>query len=339
MIETPEQLEQQLTNPSPELINAMASLSGDILILGVGGKMGPTLAQLAVNACRQAGVKKRVIGVSRFSAGDTAQKLQQGGVETISADLLDDNQLQQLPDVENVIYMVGFKFGSTGNEHLTWVMNAYLPGRVAQRFPKSRTVVFSTGNVYHLTPLCSGGATEDTPTAPVGEYAQSALGRERVFEYFSRRNQTPMLIYRLNYANDLRYGVLLDVAQAVYSGQPVDLAMGYANVIWQGDANEVALRSLLYTSCPPRILNVTGPETVSIRWLAEQFAGLMGTKPVFTGAEAGSALLSNASRAHQLFGYPRVNLRQMIEWTAHWVQSGGATLGKPTHFQERQGKF
>jgi nucleoside-diphosphate-sugar epimerase len=339
MIETLAQLEQQLAQPSAELVGDMASLSGDILILGVGGKMGPSLARLAVNACKQAGVHKRIIGVSRFASGSLAQELGADGVETISADLLDDNQLAELPQVENVIYMAGYKFGSTGNEQLTWVMNSYLPGRVADKYRQSRTVVFSSGNVYPLTPLSMGGASEEYPVAPVGEYAQSVLGRERVFTYFGQKFSTPIVFYRLNYAIDLRYGVLLDVAQAVQDGKPIDLSMGHANVIWQGDANEVALRSLHIASCPPRILNVTGPETLSIRWLAERFGDILGKSPIYTGVESDSALLNNASQAHQLFGYPRVSLRQMIEWTAHWVQSGGTTHGKPTHFQERQGRF
>ncbi|NLN20011.1 MAG: NAD(P)-dependent oxidoreductase [Firmicutes bacterium] len=334
-----EQLERVLAEPSPALVGDMAKIEGDILILGVGGKMGPSLAKLAVNAIRQAGVKKRVIGVSRFSTRDLADELEAAGVETIAADVSDEAQLQSLPEVENVIYMIGFKFGATGQEYRTWAINAYLPGRVAERFPRSRFVAFSTGNVYPLTPLIMGGASEEYPPDPVGEYAQSCLGRERVFEYFSRLNQTPMVIFRLNYAIDMRYGVLLDVATAVNEQQPIDLSMGHANVIWQGDANEIALRSLLLASSPPTVLNVTGPEIVSIRWLAERFGELLGRKPVFVGEEQPTALLSNASRAHQIFGYPRVSLRQMIEWTAEWVKRGGETLGKPTRFQEREGRF
>jgi nucleoside-diphosphate-sugar epimerase len=339
MIESVEQLERKLAEPSELLIDDMKRLSGDIMLLGVGGKMGPSLARLAVNACKAAGVRKRIIGVSRFSSGNLAQELERDGVETISADLLNEDQLKQLPKVENIIFMVGFKFGSTGNEYLSWAMNSYLPGRVASHFDQSRAVVFSTGNVYHLTPLAMCGASEEHPVAPVGDYAQSALGRERVFEYFSHKNQTPLFIYRLNYAIDLRYGVLLDVAQSVNAGRAIDLSMGHANVIWQGDANEIALRALHVAAYPPVTMNVTGPETISIRWLAERFGELLGKEPVFTGEEQDSALLSNASRAHQLFGYPRVSLRQMIEWVAHWVKIDGETLNKPTHFQERRGRF
>ena len=334
-----EQLEKVLATPSAAGVEDMAKLDGDILILGVGGKMGPSLAKLAVNTAREAGVKRRVIGVSRFSSGGLAEELQKCGVETLAADVLDEAQLQSLPEVENVIYMIGFKFGSHGQEHRTWAVNTYLPGRVAEKFSDSRIVAFSTGNVYPLTPLTMGGASEEHPPAPVGEYAQSCLGRERVFTYFSSLHKTPMVLFRLNYAIDMRYGVLLDVATAVKEQRPIDLSMGHANVIWQGDANELALRALHVASSPPLVLNVTGPEMVSIRWLAQRFGDLLGVEPIFTGQEQNTALLSNASRAHQLFGYPRVSLRQMIEWMAQWVQLEGETLGKPTHFQERKGRF
>lgn len=334
-----EQLEKMLADPSPACVRDIAEIDGDILILGVGGKMGPSLAKLAVTAIKEAGVKKRVIGVSRFSTRELADDLQAHGVETVAADVQNESQLQALPEVENVIYMVGFKFGSTGQEHRTWAVNTYLPGRVAEKFAQSRIVAFSTGNVYPLTPLAMAGASEEHPTAPVGEYAQSCLGRERVFEYFSWLHKTPVVIFRLNYAIDLRYGVLLDVATAVKQQKPINLNMGHANVIWQGDANELALRSLRVASSPPLVLNVTGPETVSIRWLAERFGELLGQEPIFIGEEQPTALLSNASRAHQMFGYPRVSLRQMIDWTAQWVQQDGRTLGKPTHFQERKGRF
>lgn len=338
-IDTVDQLDAELTRPSAALIEDIARLEGDIMILGVGGKMGPTLARLAKNAVRAAGVEKRIIGVSRFSSGGLEQELQAHGVETIAADLFNEAQLKALPDVPNIIYMVGYKFGTTGQEHMTWAMNAYLPGRVAERFKGARTVVFSTGNVYPLTPVTMGGAWEGYPTGPVGEYAQSCLGRERVYEHFARVHKTPTLIFRLNYAIDLRYGVLLDVAQKVKAQQPVDVSMGHANVIWQGDANEIAIRCLHACDVPPKILNVTGPETVSVRWLAGQFGELFGVEPIIQGVEQETALLSNAALSNQLFGYPRVSLRQMIEWTAHWVNIGGPTLNKPTHFQQREGKF
>jgi len=267
------------------------------------------------------------------------QELEDCGIETIACDLLDDGQLNELPDVKNVIYMAGKKFGTMGSEYLTWAMNAYLPGRVAEKFKNSRMVVFSTGNVYPLTPVKNGGASEENSTGPVGEYAQSCLGRERVFEYFSRKYEIPMTFFRLNYANDLRYGVLYEVASAVMEERPIDLSMGHVNIIWQGDANEYALRSLSVTECPPCILNITGPETVSIRWLAERFGEGFGKKPVFINEEEDTALLSNASKAHKLFGYPRVTLRQMIEWQIEWLKMGGEVINKPTHFQERRGEY
>jgi nucleoside-diphosphate-sugar epimerase len=338
-LETLQQLECRLAEPSPACVDDIGKLSGDILILGVGGKMGPSLARMARNAVREAGVNKRIIGVSRFSTGGLAEELEAEGIATVAADLMDDEQLQALPDAENVIYMVGFKFGSTGQEHLAWAVNTFLPGRVAQRFGHSRIAAFSTGNVYPLTPWRAGGATEEHPTGPVGEYAQSCLGRERILQFFSRQQQTPMVLLRLNYAIDLRYGVLLDVATAVRDRRPIDVSMGYANVIWQGDANEMALRSLRLAASPPRVLNITGPETTSIRWLGERFGELLGVKPVFAGVEQDTALLSRASLAHRLFGQPRVSLQQMIEWTARWVEVGGHTLDKPTHFQEREGRF
>jgi nucleoside-diphosphate-sugar epimerase len=338
-MKTVEELERKMTESSDDLVRAVSQLDGDLIILGVGGKMGPSLAMLAKNAIRAAGGKQRVIGVSRFSSGTLRSKLEAAGIETISADLLDDQQLQQLPKAENVIYMAGQKFGTTGREPYTWAMNAYLPGRVAEAFRHSRIVSYSTGNVYPLMPVKGGGATEETPVAPVGEYAQSCLGRERIFSYFSTVYNIPMLHFRLNYAIDMRYGVLLEVASAVRERQPIDLSMGHVNVIWQGDANEMAIRSLALCDTPPRILNVTGPETISVRWLAEQFAKRFGVDPIFVNEEQDTALLSNASEAHRLFGYPRVSLQQMIDWTVEWIEAGGEILNKATRFQERKGEF
>lgn len=337
--ETVEALEAELASPSPALVSAMADLDGDLLVLGAGGKMGPSLCHLAAEAMRQAGLRHRVIAVARFSAPGLAQQLEAWGAQAIRADLLDDRALADLPDAPAVVYMAGQKFGTTGAEALTWAMNAYLPGRVAERYAGSRIAVFSSGNVYPLVPLTSGGATEDVQPAPVGEYAQSVLGRERVFTHFSSLRGTAVSILRLNYAIDLRYGVLLDVAQAVWEGRPIDLRMGMANVIWQGDANEVALRSLVLAASPPAVWNLTGPETVSIRWLAGRFGELLGTEPHLVNQEAETALLNNAGRCHQAFGYPRVTLGQMITWTAAWVKNGGPTHDKPTHFQEREGNF
>lgn len=339
MMRTVQELEERLASPSAALIEELSQLDGDIMLLGVGGKMGPSLARLAVNAIRQAGLDKKVIGVSRFSNKELRRELEEAGVEIISADLSDDKALQALPETQNILYMAGNKFGTTGNEHFTWMMNAYLPGRVAERFRNSRMVVFSTGNVYPFTPVSQGGATERTSPNANGEYGQSCLGRERIFEHFSHKNGTPMFIYRLNYAIDLRYGVLLELARSVREGLPIDITMGHANVIWQGDANEIALRALLRCSSPPNVMNITGPETLSLRWAANEFGRKLGIEPIFTGAEAPTALLSNAAKAAATFGYPRVSLAEMIDWIGDWVGQGGETWNKPTHFQEREGKY
>ncbi len=336
---TVEELENKMTQPSEALINDLQKIDGDLLIIGVGGKMGPTLAKLAKRAFDQIGKKQRVIGVSRFSNSLLKDQLNQAGIETIACDLLDDQAIQQLPNVKNVMYMAGNKFGTVGNEHFTWVMNAYIPGRVADKFRESRIVAFSTGNVYPLTPISKNGCDETTPVNPVGEYAQSCLGRERVLTHFSHKFQTEMLIYRLNYAIDLRYGVLLEIAQQVYNDQPVDISMGNVNVIWQGDANEYALRALLHVDSPPKILNVTGPETLSVRWLAEEFGKKFNKHPQLVGVEGEEALLNNASESHRLFGYPKVTVREMIDLIATWVQEDGDTWNKPTHFQEKKGAY
>ncbi len=333
-----EKLYQQLLQPSDDLISEIAALEGDILILGVGGKMGPDLARLAKHAIDKAGVRKKVIGVSRFSEPGLQEELEQEGIDTYNADLLKDDQLQALPDVKNVLYLAGTKFGTSGKESLTWAMNSYLPGRVAEKYKNSRIVVFSTGNVYHLTPVLAGGAMEDQLPQPVGEYAQSCLGRERIFQYFSSVNNTPMLIYRLNYANDVTYGVLLDIALSVKDDKPIDLSMGHINVIWQGDANERALRSLLHCQEPPKILNIAGP-IVSVRWVAEGFGQIFGHEPKFFGAEQSTALLSNADESFRLFGNPNVSIKTMMGVLAEWINHGGKLLNKPTHFQEREGQF
>jgi nucleoside-diphosphate-sugar epimerase len=332
-------LAQELLQPSAALVADVASLQGDLILLGAGGKMGPSMASLARRAMDAAGNPGQVIAVSRFSDAAARAAMEKENIRTIAADLLDEDQLAALPDAANVIYLAGTKFGTTGNEPLTWAMNSYLPGRVASRYRHSRLVVLSTGNVYPLSPVAHGGMTESDAPSPVGEYGQSCLGRERIFQYFSRQHGTPVLIYRLNYAIDFRYGVLLEVARAVAEERPVDLTTGHVNVIWQGDANEIAIRALHHASSPAEILNVTGPETVSVRWLAEQFAALLDKEPRFIGEARETALLSNASLAHRRFGYPRVTLRQMIEITVAWLQTGGEVLNKPTHFQERQGKF
>jgi nucleoside-diphosphate-sugar epimerase len=267
------------------------------------------------------------------------ESLEGAGIETVSADLLAPRALASLPDAPNVLYMAARKFGSTGAEHLTWAMNALLPALVAKRYPAARIVAFSTGNVYPLVSVAGGGATEDMLPVPVGEYAQSALARERIFEFFSRRNQTRMMMLRLNYAIDLRYGVLLDIGQKVFERRPVDVTMGHVNVIWQGEANSIALRSFGLCQSPPAVLNVTGPETAAVRWIAGEFGKRFGMEPIFQGMEAETALLSNAGRCQKLFGRPSVTVEQMIEWVADWIRMGGVTLAKPTHFETRDGRF
>ncbi|ULQ52727.1 NAD-dependent epimerase/dehydratase family protein [Flavihumibacter fluvii] len=330
---------QALLRPSDVLVNDMKAIEGDIILLGVGGKMGPALARLAKQAVDKAGVQKRIIGISRFSEAGLEEELQQAGIETISADLLNEKDLKSLPDAKNIIYLAGTKFGTTGNESFTWAINSYLPGRVAEKYHSSNIVVFSTGNIYPLTSVSGGGASEDLAPQPIGEYAQSCLGRERIFQHFGLKNNTPLLIYRLNYANDVSYGVLLEIAKAVMAEKPIDLAMGNVNVIWQGDANEIAIRCLLHCSVPSKILNVTGPETLSVRWLANQFGVLFGKSPIFVNDEQPTALLSNASESFRIFGYPHIPLKTMMNLLVGWLNEGGKTINKETHFQERKGQF
>jgi len=339
LINTETELEELLSRPTEADAAALAALEGDLLILGAGGKMGPSLARLARRACNQASVRKRIVAVSRFSTQDLRAQLEADGVETIASDLLETGALKRLPDAQNVLFMVGRKFGTGSCEPLTWVVNTFLPGVVAERYRDSRIAVLSTGNVYPLRLAVQGGADESCLLAPVGEYAQSAVGRERMFEYASQRWNTRVAILRLNYAIDLRYGVLLDIGTAVYEKRPVDLRMPLANVIWQGDANSACLRSLTHCQSPPLVLNLTGPETLSVRYIAEEFGRRFHVQPVLAGEELPSALLSNAARCHQLLGYPKVSALDMIEWTARWIAMGGRRLGKPTNFQTRDGRF
>ncbi len=339
MIRTTAELEQRLADPSAALIADVAELDGDLLVLGAGGKMGPSLVRLALRAIEAAGVSKTVTAVSRFGDADVRRDLEAAGARTLALDLLEPGALDGLPDAANVVYMVATKFGTSGQEHLTWAQNAFLPGLVGRRFAAARIVAFSSGNVYPLVPVASGGAQEGDPVGPIGEYAQSVLGRERLFEDAAHRYGTHSLLFRLNYAAELRYGILVDLAEAVRDGAPIDVSMGHFNVIWQGDANEVALRSLALAATPPAVLNVTGPEIVSVRRMAVRLGELLGREPILVGEEEPTALLSNAGRAHARFGYPSVALGTLVEWVAAWVGAGGPTLGKPTKFGVRSGRF
>ena len=338
-IKSVQELEEFLARPSESDIAAMGRRDGDLLILGVGGKMGPSLARRARRAAEKAGVRKKIIAVARFSDNQLRASLASEGIETLAVDLLQPGALSKLPDVPNVVFMAARKFGTTGSEDLTWAMNTFLPGLVAERYRASRIVAFSTGNVYPLRHAMEGGAIESTPVAPVSEYAQSALGRERMFEYGSRQWGTAVTILRLNYAIDLRYGVLLDIGTAVFERRPIDLHMALVNIIWQGDANSVCLRSFAHCQAPPLILNLTGPETLSVKFIAEEFGRRFNVQPTFISEEMPTALLSNAAKAHQMFGRPTVTPEQMIDWTSAWISTGGPRLNKPTHFEVRDGKF
>lgn len=338
-IEDIEQLDERLSRPTPQLVERLAQLEGDLIVLGVGGKMGPTLARMARRASEEAGAPRRVIGVSRFSGSGLRERLEGWGIETVAGDLLDEGFMASLPDAPLVMSMVGMKFGATGNESLTWAMNTHLPSMICRKFARSRIMAFSTGNVYGMVPVTSGGSLETDTLRPEGEYAMSGLGRERMYEHFSRTQGTPLTILRLNYACELRYGVLVDLAQKVYAGTPVDLSMGVANVIWQGDANAVALQALSCASSPAFVMNITGPETLSVRQACERMGEQMGREPQFTGEPRPDALLNNSQLAHRMFGYPEVSLHQLIDWIAAWVAAGGESLGKPTKFEVRDGRF
>lgn len=333
------ELDEFLSRPSPQLLEEIHELAGGVLILGIGGKMGHTLGRMAKRALAEAGLRAPVIGASRFSDPAVARALENDGIETVTCDLTDRFAVDRLPDLPNVVFMAGRKFGSNGNEPLTWAVNAYAPGLVAARFAKSRILVFSTGNVYPFVPVASGGACESERPAPVGEYAQSCLGRERVFEHFSSALRAATVIARLNYAVELRYGVLVDIALAIWEGQPVDVSMSHVNVIWQGDACDMMLRAFPLAAAPAEVVNVTGPEVLSVRHAAERLSERLDRPLRLVGLESETALLANAGKAVDRLGRPAVDVDQMLDWIAEWVQLGGRTLGKPTHFAERGGQF
>lgn len=336
---TEEKLNELLATPSQALIEDIKKIEGDIMVLGAGGKMGPTLCVLAKNAIKEAGIQKRVIAVSRFSDPYATELLKEQGVETISCDLLNLEELNALPEVENVIYMAGRKFGTNGEEWKTWAMNSTLPAFVAEKFKKSKIVVFSSGNIYPIVPLSSGGSTEKDPVGPIGEYPMSVLARERAFEYAANTYGTKIFMYRLNFAVDLRYGVLYDMAHNIMNGEPVKLATPCLNCIWQGSANEIAIRGFLYADSPVFKMNVTGPEILSIKKTALQLGEYLGKEVTFEGEEGNDAYLNDASLAMELFGYPTVTANELIRWQAEWILDGGRALGKPTHFEERKGTY
>ncbi len=333
------ELDELMSRPHPGVVRLMERLPGDITILGIAGKMGLSLGALAVRSIRAAGVSKKVYGISRFSDADAIAALEQSGIIPIRCDLLDPSAVQALPLTPNVIFMAGRKFGTGGQESLTWAMNTLVPAHVGSHFRTSRIAAFSTGCVYPLIPVERVGCTERDPPDPVGEYAQSCLGRERIFEYASRAHGTPVCLLRLNYALDVRYGVIHDLARAIWEGRPVNRNVGHFNGIWQGDANAHALLALECCTTPPTLLNITGPETIPVAEVAETLGRLMGRKVSYEGNPGPVAYLNNAGLSHSLFGYPQVPVAHVIRWTADWVRQGGRSLGKPTHFEVADGKY
>lgn len=336
---TESELEEMLSAPRAETITALDACPGDIVVLGAGGKMGPTLARMAARAASAAASARRVVAVSRFSSGAAERALRDAGVEVVRCDLLDPAAVRALPDAPNVVYMAGQKFGTTDAPDATWAMNTVVPAYCAERYRGARMVVFSTGNVYPLVPASSGGAREDDAVAPVGEYAASCVGRERVFEFFARRDGTRVAIVRLNYAIDLRYGVLTDIATRIWRDEPVSLAMGFVNVVWQGDANRVALECLPRAAVPPYVVNLTGHEALPVRELAIALGVRLGRTPRFEHRPGADALLSDTSRLRRDFAPLELSVERMLDLVAEWVRGGGPLLGKPTHFETRDGRF
>ena len=338
-IETEAALDEVLTTPRPVLVEAIRELRSPLVILGAGGKMGPSLAVLARRAAEAAGHELKVIAVSRFTDRTREEWLQDHGVKTVAADLLDRKSVRGLPDAGEVLYMVGLKFGTEANPSLTWAINTVAPLHVLERYGGRRVVALSTGNVYPLSQVEEGGSRESDPLIPLGEYANAAVARERLFDYGSRETATQVALIRLNYATDLRYGVPVDLAQKVWHREPIDLRNGFFNCIWQGDANEMILRAFPLAHSPARAWNLTSPRTCQVREVAGRLGELLGREPVFTGEEAGTALLSNARALCAELGDPPTSLETILEWTAHWLKSGGSSLDRPTHFEVRDGRF
>lgn len=336
---TKERLDEILCEPSDRLIADLGKLEGDIMILGAGGKMGPTMSILAANAVKKGNLGKKVYAVSRFSDQKARDLMESNGVIAISADLQCASDIDSLPDCPNIIFMVGRKFGTDGQEALTWGMNAAVPVLVLERFFRSRFVVFSSGNIYDLVEPSSGGSQESDRVNPIGEYTQSCLARERIFEYYASTRGTKVLIFRLSYAIALEYGVISDIAKKVNEGQPIGLANPCFNCIWQNDANEYALRSLLLADNPVRKLNVTGPEVAGVKAVAQKLGQLLGKSVSFVGQSSPTAYLENSSEAMTALGYPKVSLGRMIELQAQWIKDGGSYIDKPTHFEERKGSY
>jgi nucleoside-diphosphate-sugar epimerase len=338
-IENLDQLERMLSEPTEQLVEMMRRIEGDIILLGVAGKIGPSLARMAKRASDLAGTTRRIIGVSRFSSAKEESTLKAGGIETVRCDLLDEAAVAKLPEAPNVIYLAGKKFGSSGDSSMTWAMNTWLPGVACQKYRSSRIVAYSTGNVYGAAEVANGGSRETDPTEPIGEYAMSCLGRERILQHFSQTLKIPMALIRLFYACEVRYGVLVDLARKVAEGEAIDLSVGYFNVIWQGDNNAQTLLALEHVATPPFVLNRTGPEILSVRAAAETLGERLGKRPIFTGRELETSFIGNARQARDLFGAPRVSAQQLMDWAADWVARGGEYLGKPTHFETRDGKY
>lgn len=334
-----EELDDFISEPSDQLVDLCGTWSGPTVILGIAGKMGFHLGTMLVKARNSSGSSGEIIGVSRFSDPEARGKVEEAGIRTVAADLLSPDAVAGLPDAQRVVYMVGRKFGTEGSEELTWAVNTLIPEAVCRRYAGLPIVVYSTGAVYPRVPLESGGADESATLTPLGEYANAAVGRERIFQYMSGVTGTPICLVRLFYAIDLRYGVLRDIGEKVFSGNVIDLNMGYVNIIWQGDAINQSLLAFSQCAIPPRLLNVTGPELVSVRDTAERFAELLGRRAKFSGTPAADALLGKTDRSVELFGPPRVSVEKMIQWLAEWIKAGGRGLNKPTHFEIRNGNY